>query len=100
MIHVVQKITFIIKLTSFFFFQQILQDTVSSLQSSLGDKDSRLSHLNTEVLKIRSSLADVEKRRQQLEELIEEQKNNLTDKDQQVERERERERRSIVLFKF
>ena len=65
-----------------------MQETVSSLQSSLGEKDSRLSHLNTEVLKIRSSLADVEKRRQQLEELIEEQKNNLTDKDQQVKRER------------
>ncbi|XP_019849807.1 PREDICTED: golgin subfamily A member 1-like isoform X2 [Amphimedon queenslandica] len=64
---------------------QILQDSVSSLQSSLGEKDSRLSHLNTEVLKIRSSLADVEKRRQQLDELIEEQKNNLTDKDQQLE---------------
>ena len=71
-----------------FFYQQILQESASSLQSSLNEKDTRLSHLNSELLKIRSSLADVEKRRQELEELIDEQNANLTSKDQLVRRKR------------
>lgn len=50
------------------------------------EKEDKLSYLTSELKKIRSQLGDVEKRRQELEDKIDQQKENINLKEQEVRR--------------
>lgn len=50
------------------------------------EKEDKLGYLTSELKKIRSQLGDVEKRRQELEEMIEQQKQNINLKELEVRR--------------
>ena len=55
-------------------------------EPNIKEKEDKLSYLTSELKKIRSQLGDVEKRRQELEEMIDQQKQNINLKEQEVRR--------------